>query len=568
MERSEKNNNNADQSSEEHRLSLLPVGTQSFADLVLYSISNPVTAPSENDVLSIISEADQEVEASASCACPLCGHPLTLTEAASTTDYFYMLENLWHAFCRSTRYASQDEDMDSRPCPRRRNRMLSDAVVLVNKSSPDYDDQVFAMPCGDGDGVGAGEPTPDWTSHGTIADDMMVPDYYKRFFLEVRLLGAGSYGVVYLCQHHIETINLGLFAVKKVPIGDSKLFLEESLREIKVRESITNPNLIDYKHSWIEPLKNCQGIMMPWLFILCEFANSGDIESLIEDTPLFPHDKQPSAHHEEMMQLVQLPGIAGNMTVSEVCVWVILYDILNGLRHLHRNLIMHRDLKLANVMINVDRLPYQPQTDLIGSLLAPDPASKALAVGPGRDHQFKVRVLIADFGTAVESNRSLSPNDHSSHTSTGHTGTLEYASPELLEFSLTDPNLRSKRAPYTIASELWSVGIMLYTLIIGAVPWRIVQDAKQESIEIINTIQKCAQLGGSSVPLPEDSLRKSGISDVMINVMKSLLRFNPGERPTANSIIESPTLRPYFSTEARLIFDHFMGKLLWNRIHI
>ena len=43
--------------------------------------------------------------------------------------------------------------------------------------------------------------------------------YYRRFFQEVSKIGSGGFGSVYKCRHVINGINLGEYAIKKVPMG-------------------------------------------------------------------------------------------------------------------------------------------------------------------------------------------------------------------------------------------------------------------------------------------------------------------------------------------------------------
>lgn len=43
--------------------------------------------------------------------------------------------------------------------------------------------------------------------------------YYHRFFQEESKIGSGGFGSVYKCRHVINGIDLGEYAVKKVPMG-------------------------------------------------------------------------------------------------------------------------------------------------------------------------------------------------------------------------------------------------------------------------------------------------------------------------------------------------------------
>ncbi|KAG8742746.1 putative serine/threonine-protein kinase iks1 [Ceratobasidium sp. 414] len=57
--------------------------------------------------------------------------------------------------------------------------------------------------------------------------------YYATFFREETRLGMGANGSVFLCQHVLNGIPLGHFAVKKIAVGESTSYLMEILREFR-----------------------------------------------------------------------------------------------------------------------------------------------------------------------------------------------------------------------------------------------------------------------------------------------------------------------------------------------
>ena len=72
------------------------------------------------------------------------------------------------------------------------------------------------------------------------------------FFVEEKLLGRGGNGAVYLCWHELEGHRLGRFAVKIVPVGDSEEWLSRRLQEVRTMCRLKHPNIIEYKHAWME----------------------------------------------------------------------------------------------------------------------------------------------------------------------------------------------------------------------------------------------------------------------------------------------------------------------------
>ncbi|KAJ3288609.1 Serine/threonine-protein kinase plk4 [Rhizoclosmatium sp. JEL0117] len=96
----------------------------------------------------------------------------------------------------------------------------------------------------------------------------------------------------------------------------------------------------------------------------------------------------------------------------------VMEEIVKGVLYLHSNGIIHRDLKLANVLIT-------------------------------RDYHVK----IADFGLAVKLNN---PEGEQKTMC----GTPNYISPEIVS-----------RQPYGLSSDLWSLGCMLVTILTGKPPF-------------------------------------------------------------------------------------------------
>ncbi len=110
-------------------------------------------------------------------------------------------------------------------------------------------------------------------------EHLMNGGYYRRFFQEDKRLGSGGYGAVYLVRHQIRGVDLGHYALKKVPCGEDEEWLVRVLREVTVLQALTkHPHLVNYKHAWLELDQIADfGPQVPCLFILMEYANSGNL---------------------------------------------------------------------------------------------------------------------------------------------------------------------------------------------------------------------------------------------------------------------------------------------------
>jgi serine/threonine protein kinase len=111
-----------------------------------------------------------------------------------------------------------------------------------------------------------------------IRREAFSPNYFRKFFIEERELGRGGKGVVLLVRHELDGVFLGHFACKRVPVGDDHAWLEKVLIEVQLLQRLSHPNLVSYRHVWLEDSQlNRFGPSVPCAFILQQYCNSGDL---------------------------------------------------------------------------------------------------------------------------------------------------------------------------------------------------------------------------------------------------------------------------------------------------
>lgn len=288
---------------------------------------------------------------------------------------------------------------------------------------------------------------------------------------------------MFLCQHQIDSVSLGEYAVKKVPIGDDREWLQNMLREVHILERIRHPNIIDYKHTWIEYYRPTRfGPTIPTLFVLMEYANGGNLEDFVLSEIVETSDSPASGKRAKKTQ----PKPAAYL--EEIEILTIFASIAKGLEHLHGLGIIHRDLKPANLLLHYDRDKVSDPT-----------------------------VLISDFGQSTEKTDSSRNAKR-----TGVTGTIEFMAPELL---LTDPETSEFLHEHTQHSDIWSLGMVAYFMYFGHLPYSNVDDFDVLHNEI---------LGLQSVKIPT-TLRP--ISSLIARLLSDMLNVDPTERPLAKKII-------------------------------
>lgn len=203
-------------------------------------------------------------------------------------------------------------------------------------------------------------------------------------------MGKGFRGSVFLCEHMLDGVKLGKYAIKKVAIGNNHPWLVRMLREVHLLERLRHPNIVTYKHSWLEYNRLTPfGPEVPCLFILMECANGGNLEEYFE-----PHIKQDNKtngkeaadgggeagggtkqrklsrqelkrerirkQYQEQQSFEQEHDVSSPtlnidkrlLTMTEI--WSLFLDIVQGLAHLHQQNIVHRDLKPPNLLLQYD----------------------------------------------------------------------------------------------------------------------------------------------------------------------------------------------------------------------
>jgi serine/threonine protein kinase len=290
--------------------------------------------------------------------------------------------------------------------------------------------------------------------------------YYKHYFKELRQLGRGTYGGVYLCRHLMCGVNLGDFALKKIPVGDKAGYLQSVLREVRILEEVRrHPNVVEYKHSWVEDAQLADfGPPVRCLFILMEYASAGSLDAYLE---------KYGTH------------------LSTLAVWYFFLSAVAGTAHLHQKHILHRDLKPQNLL---------------------------LAGAKGRPP----RVLVSDFGTAALLGDI-------SYERSGGTGTLEYMAPELFETAASPCGIDTHYVNHhTVASDVWSLGMILYYLAFDAT----LPDRREDGSVILNTPRQ------TSYGRPLE----------MMQLMEAMLQLDPAKRPRCSDILGSARVQSILRT--------------------
>ncbi|KNC52794.1 STE/STE11 protein kinase [Thecamonas trahens ATCC 50062] len=307
-------------------------------------------------------------------------------------------------------------------------------------------------------------PEPDLVFDGEVAEAEAVAAKdgairWKRG----RLLGMGAFGKVYigidLDRHQPMAVKVVEFVPPPHPRGekaDGELpatmlrEMTEAEREIELLKSLRHDNIVRY----IGASKVVDSAGTHALHIFLEFVGCGSLATLL-------------AHHRNA------DGSAG---LDEATSRAYMYQILEGLLHLHDHKVIHRDIKAGNVLISKQ------------------PSFPAL-------HTMK----IADFGASTTFS-TVAPVH-------GHTlaGTPNFMAPEVI-----------RQEGHSLKADIWSVGCLVIEMLTGLPPW-----PKSEPMAVLFSVAQHKR----TPPLP------NGISAALGDFLARCFAHNPAQRPSAAALL-------------------------------
>ena len=268
----------------------------------------------------------------------------------------------------------------------------------------------------------------------------------SKKYKPTKMLGSGSFGSVYKAENTIFHNVVAMKVIKKDP--NNELDEEEIRNEIDILTKLSHPNIVKIYEFYISNSH---------YYIITEFCKEGELFSYIKNK------------------------------YSENQLAVLFYQVFSGLWYLHDNKILHRDIKLENIMIS----------------------KKEIDINTGEE-LFWVKII--DFGTAKIFEKNKSENDV--------VGSSYYIAPEVLKQN------------YNEKCDTWSVGVILYMMLVGRAPF----DGKDDE-EIIFKIN-------SADYNSKDSKLMSHSPEVR-DLVNKLLQKDFNKRYSAKEALEHPWFQKY-----------------------
>jgi calcium-dependent protein kinase len=275
-------------------------------------------------------------------------------------------------------------------------------------------------------------------------------------------IGEGSYGAVYLA--------FNLYTKQKVAIKrivkneENKIDELELINEINILKKLSHPNILKIiefyqsEHSY---------------YIITDHCSNGELYDQIKDK-----------YNENQLA-------------------VLFYQMLSGIAYLHAHNIVHRDLKLENILIS--EIEVDKRTN---------------------DRYFWIKII--DFGTAKFFDKNKKEKSV--------VGSSYYIAPEVLKKS------------YNEKCDTWSIGVILYMLIVGRAPFDGADDE-----EIISNIKK-GKYNSNHKKLVESS-------NEVQDLVKKLLLVDSKKRLSAIDALKHPWFKKF---NAKCIYSNISEKKIKN----
>ena len=277
----------------------------------------------------------------------------------------------------------------------------------------------------------------------------------KNKYRELELLGKGNFGSVVKAVDH----NGQLFAIKKLDLSrlQQSKALEYLVTEQLLMHSIDHPRILKVheQFKWRDSY-----------LLVSTLCNGGDLDRLIF-------------------------GQKACSGLGEARAKSIFVQILEGMCELAKHKIMHRDLKLANILLH------------------------------------NQGIVIGDFGLAKMGDYAISM-----------VGSYYYIAPEILFACLRNEPPRR----YDSKVDVWSLGVCYYALLFGRFPFN-----GKDNYELKLSIEKCS---GEKLAIPE----QAPVGQETQQLLRRMLEVDPSRRIGFDELFLKFGIRPQNTVDMTTIF--------------
>ena len=274
-------------------------------------------------------------------------------------------------------------------------------------------------------------------------------------FTLLKSIGKGAFGEVYLASKQGST---QYFAVKKVPKSkaDSPSIKKYFINEITILKEISHPYIIHF-----ETIKHT----IHNYYIITEFCNGGDLYGCLN----------------KYKSLYLTP-------FSEEIVQHLMRQIVSAIKYLHSKRIIHRDLKLENILVHFENESDKTSVNML-----------------------KAKIKVIDFGFATHLGAA-----NMRYSTLGSPINMD---PTLLQKLANKNNGISNLIGYNEKADIWSLGTVCYELLIGQEVFN-----AQTMVDLIHKVET----GNYHVP--------THLSKEVVSFLNGMLQYSAKRRLSAEEL--------------------------------
>ena len=283
------------------------------------------------------------------------------------------------------------------------------------------------------------------------------PETKINFYLYGRRIGQGAFGKVNLGLNVLTGRVVAIKSFKKT--SETKFYsnMKKILYETNLMKRFNHPNITKILEVFHDE---------DYMLIIMEYINGGNLFSFVKK----------------------------RRKLSEKTAKFLFKQIILGIRHIHSQNIAHRDIKLENIIIDLNN-----------------------------------NVKICDFGIGKVLN---SPDE----ILYDKCGTPMYMAPEII--------LCNKKRGYKgFPVDIWSSGITLYIMLSGALPFNIKNRSTVDEFSLSDMRDKNENSDLKYQIVNNKPKKIKNISNEAKNLLNRLLDKNPEKRPTCDEILNHPWLK-------------------------
>ena len=283
------------------------------------------------------------------------------------------------------------------------------------------------------------------------------PETKINFYLYGRRIGQGAFGKVNLGLNVLTGRVVAIKSFKKTPIEKFKHKMKKIQYETELMKRFNHKNITKILEVFNDE---------EYMLIIMEYINGGNLFSFVKK----------------------------RRKLSEKMAKFLFRQIILGIQHIHSKNVVHRDIKLENILIDFDN-----------------------------------NVKICDFGIG----KVLENEDELLYDKCG---TPMYMAPEII---LANDDNGYKGFPV----DIWSSGITLYIMLSGSLPFNIKNKNNNKEDMALNSIKDKNNIFLQNQIINVKPKEIENISIEAKNLLKGLLNKNPSKRLTCSQILNHPWLK-------------------------